>query len=160
MADPASLAANDSFNIGLRLAFALGIGSIVGWIRQAERKAAGLRTHMLVTVTAALLVSIPLQLVTREPEGAVTFVLQGISTGVGFLGAGVILRQSDPAQRRLTVKGLTSASEIWVSAALGAGAGCGLWLSSSIGTVLLIFILTVVKRIERSIPVKIDEEVS
>ncbi len=159
MADPASLAANDSFNIVLRLGFALMIGSIVGWIRQAERKAAGLRTHMLVTVTAALLVSIPLQLVAREPEGSVTFVLQGISTGVGFLGAGVILRQSDPAERRLTVKGLTSASEIWVSAALGAGAGCGLWLSSSIGTVLLVLILTVGKRIERKIPV-IDKELS
>ena len=144
---------SDWLSVLFRLSVALLIGGLIGWTRQVAGKAAGLRTHMLVTVTAALLVLIPAQLNVTQPEGPISYVIQGISTGVGFLGAGMILRQSDQ-----NVKGLTSASEIWVSAALGACAGCGLWVLSLVGTVLMLMILTIVKHLEPFIPVHLEEE--
>ena len=149
---------SDWLSVLFRLSVALLIGGLIGWTRQVAGKAAGLRTHMLVTVTAALLVLIPAQLTVTQPEGPISYVIQGISTGVGFLGAGMILRQSDQNVQRSSVKGLTSASEIWVSAALGACAGCGLWVLSLVGTVLMLMILTIVKHLEPFIPVHLEEE--
>ncbi len=144
---------NDLTSVLLRLSAAVLIGGLVGWTRQRSGKAAGLRTHMLVTMTAAILVLIPAQIKSAQPEASISYVLQGISNGVGFLGAGVILRSSDVESRQLKIKGLTSASEIWVSAALGACAGCGLWLISLMGTVLMLLVLVVAKRLERLIVV-------
>jgi putative Mg2+ transporter-C (MgtC) family protein len=152
-----SLSPDHWLGIVVRLGSALLIGSCVGWVRQAAGKAAGMRTHMLVTLTAALLVLMPIQF-NDHPADPVSYVLQGISTGVGFLGAGTILRQSDPAAQRVRVKGLTSASEIWVSAALGASAACGLWQAAIVGTLLMLFILTVMKRLEQFIPMQCEDE--
>ena len=159
MATPILLHPNDWSGVPLRLSGALLIGGLIGWTRQVAGKAAGLRIHMLVPVTTALLVLIPVQLNASQPEGAISYVIQGISTGVGFLGTGMILRQSDQEAQRARVKGLTSASEIWVSAALGACAGCGLWILSLVGAVLVLMILTVVKHLERFIPVRFEEEI-
>jgi putative Mg2+ transporter-C (MgtC) family protein len=153
------LSPDNWFSLLTRLGGALLIGGCVGWVRQTAGKAAGLRTHMLVTLTAALLVLMPLQLHTPPADEPVSYVLQGITTGIGFLGAGMILRQQpDRGCRRLKVQGLTSASEIWVSAALGASAACGLWVIAIAGTLLMLFILTVVKRLEPYIPVKVEDE--
>lgn len=159
MSAPVLLHPNDWLAILSRLSSALLIGGLIGWTREVAGKAAGLRTHMLVTVTSALLVMIPAQISVTQPEGPISYVIQGISTGVGFLGAGMILRQTDRDAHRSSIKGLTSASEIWVSAALGACAGCGLWELSWVGTILMLIVLTVVKRIERFIPVHPDEDV-
>jgi putative Mg2+ transporter-C (MgtC) family protein len=82
---------------------------------------------------------------------ALSRVIQGITAGVGFLGAGEILRtSSEDSQQinRVGVRGLTSAAAIWVSAALGVAAGCGLWQLSVIGAVLCFIVLYVVKRFE------------
>lgn len=149
---------HDWLSLIVRLGSALLIGASVGWVRQSAGKAAGMRTHMLVTVTSALLVVIPLQIHAPPPDEPVSYVLQGISTGVGFLGAGMILRQPDPTSRQLRIKGLTSASEIWVSAALGASVACGLWFVAIVGTLLMLFILTVIKQLEPFIPKKIEKE--
>lgn len=149
---------NSVLDIVARLGSALLIGTCVGWVRQTAGKAAGIKTHMLVTLTAALLVLMPLQINATRPSIDVSYVLQGISTGVGFLGAGTIIRQADPTAQRFTIKGLTSASEIWVSAALGASAACGLWDAAIVGTILMLLILTVVKRLERFIPMKCEDE--
>jgi putative Mg2+ transporter-C (MgtC) family protein len=148
------LSASDYWQIFFRLAIALTSGGIIGWERQIRKKPAGLRTHMLVSLGSGLFTLIPL-LISQTNSGlnadALSRVIQGITAGVGFLGAGEILRtSSEDSQQinRVGVRGLTSAAAIWVSAALGVAAGCGLWQLSVIGAVLCFVVLYVVKRFE------------
>lgn len=131
----------------LRLAFALLIGGTVGLEREVRNKPAGLRTHMLVSFGSALFVMVPIQLgiVQTDPD-PLSRVIQGITAGIGFLGAGVILHNSQ--QDKLTVRGLTSAAAIWVSSALGIIAGTGLWLLGAIAAVMVLLTLNFVKRLE------------
>ncbi|RCJ22345.1 hypothetical protein A6S26_21545 [Nostoc sp. ATCC 43529] len=144
------LATNDWLNISFRLCIALLIGGIIGWEREIRRKPAGLRTHMLVTLGSALFTIIPLQTgeLQTSPD-ALSRVIQGIATGVGFLGAGEIVRQSSQPSEQLEIKGLTSAAAIWLSAGLGIAAGCGLWQLGLIGAILAFLILKVFKRLEK-----------
>ncbi|MGB8689620.1 MAG: MgtC/SapB family protein [Microcoleus sp.] len=133
----------------LRLCLALLVGGIIGWERQLRRKPAGFRTHMLVSMGSALFVLIPLAMGKNENgRDAIERVIQGIASGVGFLGAGEILRQSKQERGEVEVHGLTSAAAIWVSAALGTAAGCGLWQIALIGALLSLFVLKVVKEWE------------
>lgn len=126
------------------------VGGIIGWERQLRRKPAGFRTHMLVSMGSALFVLIPLALGKNENgRDAIERVIQGIAAGIGFLGAGEILRQSKQERGEVEVHGLTSAAAIWVSAALGSAAGCGLWQLALIGALLSLFVLKVVKEFER-----------
>jgi putative Mg2+ transporter-C (MgtC) family protein len=98
---------------------------------------------------SALFILIPLAIGKHENErDAIERVIQGIATGVGFLGAGEILRQSQQEKGEVEVHGLTSAAAIWVSAALGTAAGCGLWQIALIGALLSLFVLRVVKQLE------------
>ena len=126
------------------------VGGIIGWERQLRNKPAGLRTHMLVSMGSALFVLIPLAMA-KNPNGldAVERVIQGITAGIGFLGAGEILRQSQQEIGKVEVHGLTSAAAIWVSAALGTAAGCGLWQLALIGALMSLFVLRVIKKLER-----------
>ena len=144
-----SLAPNDWLGITFRLSIALIVGAIIGLERQIRHKPAGLRTHMLVSLGSALFVLIPLQVVTtQESRDAISRVVQGIAAGVGFLGAGEILRESQQAMIS-QVRGLTSAAAIWVCAALGIAAGCGLWQMGLIGAVLSLLVLSLFKRFEK-----------
>lgn len=124
------------------------VGGIIGWERQLRHKPAGLRTHMLVSMGSALFVLIPLAM-GKNPNGldAVERVIQGITAGIGFLGAGEILRQSQQEIGKVEVYGLTSAAAIWVSAALGTAAGCGLWQLALIGALMSLFVLRVIKKL-------------
>lgn len=145
---------NDWLNITLRLTLALVIGGVVGWNRQLSGKPAGLRTHMLVSFGSAIFVLVALQPDFRNPSNtyssdSLSRVIQGISTGIGFLGAGEILRQSDTVSGKIKVRGLTSAAAIWVSAALGIAIGAGLWPISLIGTLLTVLTLGLVKKLEQ-----------
>ena len=126
------------------------VGGIIGWERQLRNKPAGLRTHMLVSMGSALFVLIPLAMA-KNPNGldAVERVIQGIAAGIGFLGGGEILRQSQQEIGKVEVHGLTSAAAIWVSAALGTAAGCGLWQLALIGALMSLFVLRVIKKLER-----------
>ena len=126
------------------------VGPIIGCPRQLRHKPAGLRTHMLVSMGSALFVLIPLAM-SKNPNGldAVERVIQGITAGIGFLGAGEILRQSQQEIGKVEVHGLTSAAAIWVSAALGTAAGCGLWQLALIGALMSLFVLRVIKKLER-----------
>lgn len=143
------LAPNDWLNITFRLCIALLIGSIIGLERELRNKPAGLRTHMLVSFGCALFTLMPLQVSTLEPStDGMSRVIQGIATGVGFLGAGEIVRQSSQPSQELQIRGLTSAAAIWVSAALGVAAGCGLWQLGLIGAALTLLVLKVVKKLE------------
>ncbi|MHC5936059.1 MgtC/SapB family protein [Nostoc sp.] len=144
------LATNDWVNISFRLCLALLIGAIIGLERQIRHKPAGLRTHILVSLGSAMFTLIIMQTSgSQSSHDALSRVIQGIAAGVGFLGAGEIVRQSSQQSQQLHVHGLTSAAAIWVSAALGIAAGCGLWQLGLIGAVLTFLVLNVFKRLEK-----------
>ena len=124
------------------------VGGIIGWERQLRHKPAGLRTHMLVSMGSALFVLIPLAMGKNENgRDGIERIIQGIAAGIGFLGAGEILRQSQQEIGKVEVHGLTSAAAIWVSAALGTAAGCGLWQLALIGALMSLFVLRVIKKL-------------
>jgi putative Mg2+ transporter-C (MgtC) family protein len=136
-------------NITFRLCLALLVGAIIGIEREIRHKPAGLRTHMLVSFGAALFTLISLATGTDQPNAdALSRVIQGIAAGVGFLGAGEILRESSQESPRTKIHGLTSAAAIWVCAALGITAGCGWWQLGLIGALLSFLVLNVFKRFE------------
>ncbi|MBN3949032.1 MAG: MgtC/SapB family protein [Nostoc sp.] len=144
------LATNDWLNITLRLCFALLIGAIIGLERQIRHKPAGLRTHVLVSLGSAIFTLIIIQTgELQSSHDALSRVIQGIAAGVGFLGAGEIVRQSSQQSQQLEIHGLTSAAAIWVSAALGIAAGCGLWQLGLIGVLLTFLVLNVFRRLEK-----------
>ncbi len=136
---------------GLRLGVAVIIGGLIGWNRQIAGKPAGLRTHMLVSLGAALIVLIPVQANPAHSADGLSRAIQGVATGIGFLGAGEILHRPSLKNNQETVKGLTSAAALWTTAALGMVSGCGLWATGLIGTVLVLLILTVAKHLEKYI---------
>ena len=135
----------------IRLGAAVLVGGLIGWNRQISGKPAGLRTHMLVSLGAALIVLIPVQANPTHSADGLSRAIQGVATGIGFLGAGEILHRPSAKGNGESVKGLTSAAALWTTAALGMVSGCGLWATSIIGTVLVLFILTVVQHLEKYI---------
>lgn len=141
---------NDWLTILFRLCIALLSGAVIGLERQLRNKSAGLRTHMLVSLGAAIFTLIPLSTVELQPSAdSLSRVIQGIAAGVGFLGAGEILHESSKDSQRPEVHGLTSAAAVWVSASLGVTAGCGLWQLALMGALLTFIVLNVFKRLER-----------
>lgn len=144
---------SDLASVVFRICIALIVGAIIGLERQLRSKPAGLRTHMLVSFGSALFVLIPLQMgVHSDSPDALSRVIQGVAAGIGFLGGGEILRATRDRDGELAdIRGLTSAAAIWVSAALGVVAGCGLWQLSLISAVLALLVLSVFKQIERRI---------
>lgn len=147
--NPALINANDWLGLTFRLTLAMLVGGVIGWNRQAEHKPAGLRTHMLVSLGSAVFVLLPLMTSSSESSESVSRVIQGVATGIGFLGGGEILHQSMQGSAKPSVKGLTSAASIWLTAALGMVAGCGLWQLSLLATLMTLFILIVAKKLER-----------
>jgi putative Mg2+ transporter-C (MgtC) family protein len=133
--------------IAVRLGAALLIGSALGLNRELHGKPAGLRTHGLVSLGAAVaaIVSLgfPGESKTMDPN-AISRVLQGILTGIGFLGAGVILR--DPNGH---VTGLTTAATIWICAVLGVVCGLGHWAVLGIALGLTVIALALGRPVER-----------
>jgi putative Mg2+ transporter-C (MgtC) family protein len=127
----------------IRLVASAVVGAIIGLQRQRAHKPAGLRTHMLVALGAAVFVLVPLEL--HAPLGEVGRVIQGVAVGIGFIGAGTILKLSD----RREIKGLTTASSIWLAAAVGTAAGLQGYALAVSGTLLALLVLTLIGRIER-----------
>ncbi len=131
-----------------RMLAALGAGIVIGLNRDLNHKAAGVRTHGLVSLGAALLVMIGLEVAASEPgSGGMGRTMQGIITGVGFLGAGVIVRPAGGDQ----VRGLTTAASIWMAAAFGVGYATGAWRLTTTAVGLSLAILLVGGRFERLI---------
>ncbi len=139
--------------IALNLAAALAAGSLIGFERDYHGRPAGLRTHALVCLASALLMTvtafqsdwlagIPLEAIRTDP----TRMAQGIMTGIGFLGAGVIFLEG------LTVRGLTTAASIWITAALGILYGIGFFYPALLGTLAVLATLTVWRWIEARMP--------
>lgn len=133
----------------LRLGLALLVGAIVGFEREIKDKPAGLRTHMLVCLGSAIFALIPFELgLVEESVDALSRVLQGIITGIGFIGGGVILQRQKRISQEVQVHGLTSAAAIWISCALGIAVGCGLWKLGLIGALFALLTLNLVKKLE------------
>ncbi len=147
--NPVFISYNDWLSLSFRLTLAVLIGGAIGWNRQAAGKPAGLRTHMLVSLGAALFVLIPLLASTSTSLDTVSRAIQGVATGVGFLGAGEILHQSSEKASKPNVKGLTSAATIWLTAALGMIAGCGFWQLGLLSTLMTLLILSAAKKLEQ-----------
>jgi putative Mg2+ transporter-C (MgtC) family protein len=138
----------------VRLLLAALCGGLLGFERERAGKEAGLRTHMLVALGAAFFVLIPQQ--AGVPPGDMSRVLQGIITGIGFIGAGTILKLSE----REEVRGLTTAAGIWLTAAVGIAAGMGREASALLGTTLALVVLSLFPRIvpKTSVTQKDDRE--
>ena len=129
--------------ITLRLLVAAALGGLLGYERESKGKSAGVRTHMLVAIGAALFVLIPQQ--TGASTADLTRVLQGLIAGVGFLGAGAIILGT----KQVETQGLTTAAGIWVTAAIGVAAGMGRESTAVLSTLVALFVLSVVPWIVR-----------
>ena len=125
-----------------RLLTAMILGALVGAQRESIGKPAGLRTHMLVAMGSALFVLAPLE-AGMELDG-ISRVIQGIVTGIGFIGGGAILK----LQEKREIEGLTTAAGIWMTAAIGIAAGLGRWGLALVSTVLTWITLSVIGKIE------------
>ena len=128
---------DQSLDIAARLVSAVLAGAILGINRDLHRKPAGLRTHALVSLGSAM--SIVVISAAGFQSDAMSRVIQGLVTGVGFIGAGVILHHEGGEHR---VAGLTTAASIWVAAALGIACGGGHWLTAALALILTLAILT------------------
>lgn len=145
-------ASSDWTTILLRLGIAVLAGGVVGLNRDRSRRPAGLRTYMTVSVGSALFVMLPLQAgLDFNATNALSRTVQGVTTGVGFIDAGIIFQQNRQSlqSQEPQVKGLTSAAALWLTAALGTAAGCGLWRTALVGTLFTLLILSGVKRVKR-----------
>lgn len=128
-----------------RLLLAMLLGAVIGWERESASKPAGLRTNILVSLGSATFALSLLQ--SQSGQGSVdglSRVVQGISTGVGFVGAGSILKGD-------RTHGLTSVATVWVSAAIGLGVSVGQWQMGILVTLLTLFTLRVLKQVERNL---------
>ncbi len=139
-----SLFLPDTLDAALRLGSAVAIGGLVGLDRGLRNKPAGLRTHALVSLGAALMTYTGIELAPTEPS-AITRVLQGVIAGVGFLGGGVILRDAQD----LRVRGLTTAASIWIVAGLGMACGAGHWRTGLLASLFTLVVLMGGHRIEQ-----------
>lgn len=129
----------------VRLLAATLLGGVIGIQRERAGKPAGLRTHMLVTLGTAVFV-LACSGVGMSSDG-LSRVIQGVVTGIGFIGAGSILKLSDQRD----VQGLTTAAGVWMTAAIGVAVGLGSLGVAILSTVFTIIILSFARRIERQV---------
>lgn len=128
--------------VAIRLGSAALLGGLIGAQREIQGKAAGLRTHMTVCLAAATFVLVGLEV---GPNNIGT-VIQGIAAGVGFLGAGTILKKSSDED----IQGLTTAATIWLTAAVGVAAGAGHGWMALFVVLAAWLILSILARMARS----------
>lgn len=147
---------SEILEIVFRLVAALAAGGIIGLERSFRGRAAGFRTHALVCLASSLLMLVTVyehQWFVAQSGSRVavdpTRMAQGIMTGIGFLGAGVIVKEG------LTVRGLTTAASIWVTAAIGILTGIGFYIAAGIGVVLSLGTLSVFRWIEGRMPIEL-----
>ena len=128
------------FDLLLRLLLAAGLGAVIGLERELRRKPAGLRTNILIALGSALFTTLSLQI--AAAGGTPDRIASQIVTGIGFLGAGAIMRSGE------TVHGMTTAATIWVNAAVGAAAGAGEYAMASVATMVTLIVLAVLPPVE------------
>ncbi len=142
----------DDLEILLRLLVAVLAGALIGYERSYHGRPAGFRTHALVCTASSLLMLVPeyearwVRLASDSIRLDPTRMAQGIMTGIGFLGAGVIVKEGP------SVRGLTTAASIWITAAIGILAGVGFYFPLAVSVTLTLGILSLFRRIEALIP--------
>lgn len=146
---------NDLAELGLRIAAAALAGGVVGVNRDLHGKPSGVRVHALVSLGAALITMAGTQLGVGDANAdAVSRVIQGIVGGIGFLGAGVILR----GEGGVHVFHVATAASIWVTAAIGIACGLGAWKMASLAVIAVVAILVVGNRIDRALRGRLGPE--
>jgi len=133
----------DITRVVLRLLVAVALGGLLGYERESVGASAGLRTHMLVSLGSALFVLIPVQAGMRIED--LSRVLQGVTAGIGFLGAGAILKLKDDND----IRGLTTAASVWLTAAIGVAAGMGREATAIVSAVLAFVILSLLRKVTK-----------
>lgn len=144
----------DLLTMTWHLVGAMGVGGVIGLERSYHGRPAGFRTHTLVCLASSLLMLVTLYQSKWLPPGASmdsfrtdpTRMAQGIMTGIGFLGAGVIFKEG------LSVRGLTTAASIWMTSAIGVLIGIGFYYPAIVATVLTVGILSLFRVIEARMP--------
>jgi putative Mg2+ transporter-C (MgtC) family protein len=135
-----------------RLVAAAVLGGLIGVERESLRKPAGMRTHMVVALGSALMATTSLEMGMNAAD--LSRVIQGIVTGIGFVGAGTILKNGGSGR----VEGLTTAAGLWLTAAVGIAAGGGRWLLAVSTVSLTLLILVVFGRLEKKVPSREGDE--
>ena len=144
--------AADIYEMTLRLLAALAAGAAIGYERSYHGRPAGFRTHALVCMASSLLMLVTvyeahwMRAATGNVQIDPTRMAQGIMTGIGFLGAGVIIKEG------LSVRGLTTAASIWITAAIGVLAGIGFYFPLVVSVVLTVGVLSFFRWIEARMP--------
>jgi putative Mg2+ transporter-C (MgtC) family protein len=125
----------------VQIAVAAGLGAAVGLERELGAQPAGLRTHMLVCLGSAIFTLAGVGLAGSDP----TRIAAQVVTGIGFLGGGAILREG------ATVRGLTTAASLWLTAAIGLAVGLRVWFAAVVATVFGLLVLWLMKYFEREV---------
>jgi len=137
------------FSTTIRVILAVILGGVIGLEREKKGVSAGLRTHILVTVGATLIMLTSLYIYYMFKEDGCSIdpgrIAAGVVTGVGFLGAGTIIRSKEG------IRGLTTAASIWISAAIGLAVGCGYFSAAIIVTGTSYLALSILKKLEKEV---------
>jgi putative Mg2+ transporter-C (MgtC) family protein len=145
--DPVNVPA-DTIALAGRLALATLLGAALGVNREISLKPAGLRTHALVSLGAALVTIVGLQLAHSGGDTAAPGrIIQGLVAGIGFIGGGVILHRRD-AQ---AVHGLTTAASIWIASGTGVAVGTGLWRAAVAAVILSLIVLSLGRPLDNAL---------
>ncbi|HET9236736.1 MAG TPA: MgtC/SapB family protein [Oligoflexus sp.] len=128
----------------VRLMLGAVLGGLIGYEREWRGKDAGLRTHMLVCLGTAFVVAAAEQ--ARMPFADISRIIQGVMAGIGFVGAGAILKRTDKSK----IEGLTTAAAVWFTATIGIVVGMGREASAVIGTVFALSVLALIPESKRS----------
>ncbi|GAW94309.1 MgtC/SapB family protein [Calderihabitans maritimus] len=134
---------SQEFEVIFRLILAGILGGFIGLERESLRKSAGFRTHILVCVGAALVMLVSIHVASGNPNADPARIAAQVVSGIGFLGAGTIMREG------ATVRGLTTAASLWVVACIGLAVGAGMYFASTIGTGLVFLALLYLGKLER-----------
>ncbi len=131
-------------DITIKLLVACLFGAFIGYSREKEKKAAGLRTHILVTLGAALFTLISIYFSKESPNSDATRIMSNIVVGIGFIGAGTIMQNAEGF-----VVGITTAASVWVSAAVGMAVGVGFYFAATLVTLIAVFVLHILHPLEK-----------
>ncbi|MBI1975927.1 MAG: MgtC/SapB family protein [Candidatus Omnitrophica bacterium] len=138
----------NDIEITIRLLIALALGGLIGLEREIHGSDAGLRTHILVCLGSSLVMVVSILMAKQFPGTDPGRISAQVVSGIGFLGAGSILRSAT------SVRGLTTAASIWAVAGIGLGAGAGFYSSAAIASLLIVLTLWLLRFIEKMLNLK------
>jgi len=136
------------FSILVRLILSAVLGGVIGMERELHRHEAGLRTHILVCMGSSLIMLTSLYVFDIYKDINVvdpSRIAAGAITGIGFIGAGAIIRAG------MSVKGLTTAASLWITAAVGLAVGCGFYLAGILASLISVIVLLFLGNVEKKL---------